>query len=218
MTGDMRRHLAVLTLAAVVSVTVAACGGSHASSPPTTARAAVSPSWEAVLTGRTSQMERVGGRDVLVVGGLRPAITLFTDRPRRLIGDLRLREFLALWRGGAFSADPPNAAVVTDGETVGVELAGAELDPAAGSIRFTIDALPSVGSSKVGPSLTRGPHGETAMFIDALPTPVNGQITDSASEPDVRVVDDAPTPAMGDLYQALARSVGLDPRQALSAK
>jgi hypothetical protein len=213
----MRRHLTALTLVVVLSATATACGGSHAA-PPTTTRAAVAPSWEAVLTGRSSRMERVGGHEVLVVDGLHPAITLFTDRPRRLIGDLRLAEFLALWRGGAFSTDPPNAALVTDGDTVGVELSGAALDPAAGSIRFTVRALPSVDSSKPGPSLPRGRHGPTAMFIDAFPTAVNSQITDSAPEPDVRVVDDAPAQAMGDLYQKLARSVGLDPREALSAR
>ncbi len=43
----------------------------------------------------------------------------------------------------------------------------------------------------------------------ALPTPVNGQITDSVTQANVKVVGDAPAMAMGALYQSLAHSTGI---------
>jgi len=43
----------------------------------------------------------------------------------------------------------------------------------------------------------------------AIPTPVNGQITDSVTQANVKVVGDAPAMAMGALYQSLAHSTGI---------
>lgn len=43
----------------------------------------------------------------------------------------------------------------------------------------------------------------------ALPTPVNGMITDSVTQTNVKVVGDAPAMAMGALYQSLAHSTGI---------
>ena len=39
----------------------------------------------------------------------------------------------------------------------------------------------------------------------ALPTPVNGQITDAVTQSNVKVVAEAPAMAMGAIYQSLAR-------------
>ncbi|WP_417460698.1 RebB family R body protein [Kordiimonas sp.] len=43
----------------------------------------------------------------------------------------------------------------------------------------------------------------------AIPTPVNGQITDSVTQANVKVLGDAPAMAMGAIYQSLAHSSGI---------
>jgi len=43
----------------------------------------------------------------------------------------------------------------------------------------------------------------------ALPTPVNGMITDAVTQANVKVLGDAPAMAMGSIYQALAHSTGI---------
>lgn len=43
----------------------------------------------------------------------------------------------------------------------------------------------------------------------AIPTPVNGQITDAVTQANVKVVGEAPAMAMGAIYQSLAHSTGI---------
>ncbi|HEY1631814.1 MAG TPA: RebB family R body protein [Rhizomicrobium sp.] len=43
----------------------------------------------------------------------------------------------------------------------------------------------------------------------AIPTPVNGQITDAVTQSNVKVVAEAPAMAMGAIYQSLAHSTGI---------
>jgi hypothetical protein len=43
----------------------------------------------------------------------------------------------------------------------------------------------------------------------AIPTPVNGQITDAVTQSNVKVLGDAPAMALGSVYQALAHSTGI---------
>ena len=43
----------------------------------------------------------------------------------------------------------------------------------------------------------------------AMPTPVNGQITDSVTQANVKVLGDAPAIAMGAIYQSLSHSTGI---------
>ncbi|WP_417457091.1 RebB family R body protein [Kordiimonas sp.] len=43
----------------------------------------------------------------------------------------------------------------------------------------------------------------------AMPTPVNGQITDAVTQANVKVLGDAPAMAMGSIFQALAHSTGI---------
>ena len=45
----------------------------------------------------------------------------------------------------------------------------------------------------------------------ALPTPVNGQITDAVTQSNVKVLGDGPALAMGAIYQSLAHSTGRHP-------
>jgi hypothetical protein len=46
-------------------------------------------------------------------------------------------------------------------------------------------------------------------FPMALPTPVNGQITDAVTQANVKVLGDAPAMAMGAIYQSFAHSTGI---------
>jgi hypothetical protein len=43
----------------------------------------------------------------------------------------------------------------------------------------------------------------------AIPTPVNGMITDAVTQANVKVVGEAPAMAMGAIYQSLAHSTGI---------
>ncbi|MFC4347535.1 RebB family R body protein [Kordiimonas lipolytica] len=43
----------------------------------------------------------------------------------------------------------------------------------------------------------------------AMPTPVNGQITDAVTQANVKVLGDAPAMAMGSIFQSLAHSTGI---------
>ena len=52
----------------------------------------------------------------------------------------------------------------------------------------------------------------------AIPTAVNGQITDAVTQSNVKVLGDAPAYAMGALYQSLAHSTGILYENATSAQ
>lgn len=52
----------------------------------------------------------------------------------------------------------------------------------------------------------------------ALPTPVNGQITDAVTQTNVKVLGDAPAMAMGALYQSLSHSTGILFENAVSSQ
>jgi len=52
----------------------------------------------------------------------------------------------------------------------------------------------------------------------ALPTPVNGQITDAVTQANVKVLGEAPAMAMGALYQSLSHSTGILYENAVSSQ
>lgn len=52
----------------------------------------------------------------------------------------------------------------------------------------------------------------------ALPTPVNSQITDAVTQSGVNVIADAPTMAIGNLYQMVSNSLGLSVQNAVMAQ
>lgn len=52
----------------------------------------------------------------------------------------------------------------------------------------------------------------------AIPTAVNGQITDSVTQSNVKVLGDAPAFAMGAIFQSLAHSTGILYENATSAQ
>nr|WP_245830005.1 RebB family R body protein [Thalassospira alkalitolerans] len=55
-------------------------------------------------------------------------------------------------------------------------------------------------------------------FKMAIPTPVNGQITDAVTQANVKVLGDAPAMAMGSIFQSLAHSTGILYENAVSAQ
>jgi len=52
----------------------------------------------------------------------------------------------------------------------------------------------------------------------AMPTPVNGQITDAVTQTNVKVLGEAPAMAMGAIYQALSHSTGILFENAVSSQ
>ncbi len=52
----------------------------------------------------------------------------------------------------------------------------------------------------------------------AIPTLVNGQITDAVTQSNVKVLGDAPAMAMGSMFQALAHSTGILYENAVSSQ
>ena len=52
----------------------------------------------------------------------------------------------------------------------------------------------------------------------AMPTPVNGMITDAVTQTNVKVLGDAPAMAMGAMYQALSHSTGILFENAVSSQ
>lgn len=52
----------------------------------------------------------------------------------------------------------------------------------------------------------------------AFPTAVNSQITDAVSQSSVKVLGDAPSIAMGNLYQATAQALAMSAHNATSAQ
>jgi hypothetical protein len=52
----------------------------------------------------------------------------------------------------------------------------------------------------------------------AIPTPVNGQITDTISQSNLTVVGEAPSLALGSLYQVYAHAAGLMMENAVNAQ
>jgi len=52
----------------------------------------------------------------------------------------------------------------------------------------------------------------------AIPTPVNGMITDAVTQANVKVLGDAPAMAMGAIYQSLSHSTGILFENAVSSQ
>ena len=52
----------------------------------------------------------------------------------------------------------------------------------------------------------------------ALPTPVNGQITDAVTQSNVKTLGDAPAMAMGTIFQSVAHSTGVLYENAVSSQ
>ncbi len=179
-----------------------------------TAASTPHPHWEAVVLGGNATVfpgaPPGGGPDtaaLLRIGDVSGEVTVFSDRPERISGELEVHELVTLWAGGAFGDDPPNAAVVNGGEVAAVELTGAIWDPTTSTIWFSTRPL----GEPLEDWEPRG--GPTQLFIDGFARP-SSQVTDAVTQTNVKVLADAPAEAMGLTYQTMAHSISLDTEDA----
>jgi hypothetical protein len=131
--------------------------------------------------------------------GVDPETVAFSERPYRAVQTISTAGFVALWGAGpdSLAADPPNAGLSgLDGEAfrnVIVELYEPRLDG---------DTL--VYAAVVLHGTLPAAMTEVSLLVDAVPTPVNGQITDAVTQTNTKVLGDAPALAMGALLQSTA--------------
>lgn len=112
----------------------------------------------------------------------------FSDRPKREFGSLTSADFVMALN--AAEGDPPNAVlqVVMDGETrsIPVELMQGMAGDQGNAVSYEVKLLPSDGSESYLDVATLGASAEflegAALFVDAFPTSVNNQITDSITQ------------------------------------
>ena len=117
--------------------------------------------------------------------GLAESTVYFADRPRREVGHMRSRDFIALWDAGvySFAVDPPNAVLsFLDDEGNGPDDAVVVLhEPhlARDRLTYRVDVLEGKLPERTGPC---------AVFIDAFgrplsPVSVLGRAKDAAISP-----------------------------------
>lgn len=91
--------------------------------------------------------------DVLVLFGVDDATTWFTDRPHRDAGVMNTGHFLDVWGLGkdSFTADPPNAALMTQGSdgqraVYPIEIFNPQYDSRSGTLSYQIRPLEGASS------------------------------------------------------------------------
>jgi hypothetical protein len=116
----------------------------------------------------------------------------FSERPGRIVGQMSNADFVAHWSEtglNSFSDDPPNAALSMSGsgQVAIVEILDIPT-VAEGNVVYNIHVLDgSIPSS----------FEAAVLFIDAYPTTVDGQITDSVTQAFATQSDAIPTPISG---------------------
>jgi hypothetical protein len=105
----------------------------------------------------------------------------FSERPDRHAGTMSLDAFAEAWRNGEAASDPPNAALEANGSVYVIELRDMTLDAAGRRVSYRVAAIDGdpVGSTLEPAVLKAFDFEDAVLFIDAFPTAVNGQITDS---------------------------------------
>jgi hypothetical protein len=102
-----------------------------------------------------------------------PLIVYFTDRPYRKAGHLSLEDFAKEWKGDAkkHGDDPPNGelAIYQEGGDTHAVLIVSKPKISKTAISFSV---------KVYDGNMPKTFGHATLFIDSIPTMVNGQITD----------------------------------------
>lgn len=123
-----------------------------------------------------------------------PSAIVFTDRPVRRVGLVEIASFAeTAWSaGGGFASDPPNASLIDEATGAIAIVTISDMSYEAGVLSLSVTLLS-------GELPTADAH--VALTIDAIPTPVNGQITDSVTQSNVKVLGEAPAEAVGVLYQ-----------------
>jgi hypothetical protein len=116
--------------------------------------------------------------------GLTESTVYFADRPRREVGHMRSRNFIALWDSGvySFAVDPPNAVLsFLDGDDGPDDAVVVLHEPhlAGDRLTYRVDVLEGKLPERTGPC---------AVFIDAFgrplsPVSVLGRARDAAITP-----------------------------------
>ena len=138
------------------------------------------PEWLMVMNAETGEFQPAGDSYTLTLAGVDEEMLAFTDRPEREAQTWDTAVVLDYW-ASEFDGDPPNAAVTADGVGVAVTLSeprvgmsarnDGAVTPNAGAITFTATPLP-------GQVPTTGTINQPTIFLDAMPTSVNGHVTD----------------------------------------
>lgn len=125
------------------------------------------PTWLAVVQG-----ELTAATDGTLTISADAHAVVFTDRPARIARLVTIEHLVDIGWGteGAFAGDPPNASLIDagSGDIAIIEMTGVTLTDGTLTITYTLleGTIPAAG-------------GNVALTIDAFPTAVNGQITDS---------------------------------------
>ncbi len=151
--------------------------------------------------------------DTLVLSGVAPDLVAFTDRPHRIATRIGLPEFAGFWAAGAesFGEDRPNAGITLETPN-GPKTAVIELDVPRVEGETLVYGVTVIGGV-LPPAGT-----QVSLFIDAFPTAVNSQITDSVTQANTKVLGDAPAMAMGNLFQATSQALANAAHNATTAQ
>ncbi len=144
--------------------------------------------WLMVIQGEVTTVD-----DGALTMAVPPTAIVFTDRPARQAAVIGLSAFIeSAWAGdGTFRTDPPNAALVDETNSTIAIIVITDMQFADGMLTLSVTILE-------GSLLSSGQT--IALTIDAIPTPVNGQITDAVTQANTKVLGDAPAEAMGNVY------------------
>ena len=140
------------------------------------------PEWLMVMNAESGEFQKdtTGADYTLTLVWVDEEMLAFTDRPEREAQTWDTSAFLDYWQN-EFGDDPPNAVVSATGVRVAVTLSDPRVGmsarddgavtPSAGAVTFTATPLPG----QVPPT---GTINQPTIFLDAMPTSVNGQVTD----------------------------------------
>lgn len=119
---------------------------------------------------------------------------VFTDRPARQVRLINLAAFVEIaWaEDGTFRIDPPNAALLDETSNTIAIITVSDMRLADKGLILNVTVLE--GSLPA-------PGATVAITVDAFPTDVNSQITDSVTQANTKVLGDAPAEAMGNLFE-----------------
>ena len=123
---------------------------------------------ESMFVQTAQGVDSAGG--TLTLRGITPSTLYFSDRPQRVVGNMRTTDFVDLWGAGdnSFEADPPNA-VLSFLETGGDAPADAvvvitEPQLSNGDLSYSIEVLEGTMPAHTGPA---------TLFIDPFGRPLS---------------------------------------------
>jgi hypothetical protein len=178
----MHRALVVLALPVVAALAAgpAAAGVVRDDAPADTPAVVEQLFVQTARAGSLVPVKGADGRFTLTLRGISADVVSFTDRPARVAADLPTSEFLDNWDGGAFSDDPPNAALVIDGAPDGkdvfvFELTKPRYDEGSQTLRYQAEEIKDgavgrlAGFADSVDEAAAMKFGRASLFVDPLP-------------------------------------------------